>query len=395
MTAGRYFLLAGEPSGDRLGGGLMAALKRLDPGAEFMGIGGSSMAEQGLESEFPIEDISVMGIGEVLPRLPRLLARASQAAKAVERAAPDALITIDSPDFCLRVARKARDALPDTVNIHYVCPTIWAWRAGRALKLARAVDHVLALFPFEPRHLESAGIGCSFVGHPVATAELPSDSAAASAKEALGIPRDHRLIVALPGSRVSEVARLAPVFGRALDQLVRRRSDVSVAVAAAGPVAGQVKKLVAGWDTGPALLDPRGFSDEQAGRMRMELFRAADVALAASGTVSLELASAGVPMVVAYDMNWITRAILWRMVTVDTATLVNLINGNHDIPECLGPDCRPDRIAAALERLLDDGGARDTQRRACDSAMDALGRGGESPSARAAAAVLNCLGGRK
>lgn len=369
----------------------MAAIKRLDPGAEFMGIGGPGMAEQGLESEFPMEDISVMGIGEVLPKLPRLLARARQAAKAVERAAPDALITIDSPDFCLRVARKARESLPDTVNIHYVCPTIWAWRAGRALKLARAVDHVLALFPFEPRHLESAGIGCTFVGHPVASAELPSDSAAASAKEALGIPPDHRLIVALPGSRVSEVARLAPVFGRALGPLVRRRPDVSVAVAAAGPVAGQVERLAADWEARPVLLDPRGVSDEQAGRMRMELFRAADVALAASGTVSLELASAGVPMVIAYDMNWITRAILWRMVTVDTATLVNLINGDRDIPEYLGPDCRPDSIAVALERLLDDSEARNRQKRACDSAMDALGRGGKPPSARAAAAVLGCL----
>lgn len=373
----------------------MAALKRLDPGAVFMGIGGPSMAEQGLESEFPIEDISVMGIGEVLPRLPRLLARASQAANAIKRVAPDALITIDSPDFCLRVARKARDALPDTANIHYVCPTIWAWRAGRALKLKRAVDHVLALFPFEPRHLESAGIGCTFVGHPVASAELPSDSAAASAKEALGIPQDHQLIVALPGSRVSEVARLAPVFGRALGPIVRRRSNVSVAVAAAGPVAGQVENLVGNWDTKPALLDPRGLSDEQAGRMRIALFRAADVALAASGTVSLELASVGVPMVVAYDMNWITRAVLWRMVTVDTATLVNLINGNHDIPEYLGPDCRSDRIGAAVEQLLDDGDARDRQRQACDSAMDALGRGGEPPSVRAATAVLGCLDGRK
>ena len=330
------------------------------------------MAGQGLASRFPMEELSVMGLAEVLPRVPNLWRRIRETAGAVAAAAPDALVTIDSPDFNLRVARRARRLRPDLKVIHYVAPSVWAWRPGRAAKMAEVVDHVLALLPFEPPYMEAAGMTCDFVGHPVAAEPQATPAETAALRAELAIAPDQPLLALLPGSRRGEVTRLAPVFAEATRRLRALHPELAVIVPAAPPVAALLDGLIrpddAGW---PHLLDPRGFSAEAWAARKRAAFGAADAALAASGTVSLELAAAGTPMVIGYDASALTAWMVRRMVRIDTATLVNLVTGTRAVPEFLFDDCtaethRAGGRGAALRRRR--GGAAARGRRAGDGA---------------------------
>ncbi|PWJ19320.1 lipid-A-disaccharide synthase [Jannaschia seohaensis] len=375
----RLFLIAGEPSGDRLGAALIAGLRQLVPEVEIHGIGGPEMEARGLQSLFPMSDLSVMGLAEVLPRLPHLFRRRDEAVAAIGRLKPDALITIDSPDFCLRVAARAKQARADLPVIHYVAPSVWAWRPERAQKMARTVDHVLALLPFEPDYMRAAGMTCDFVGHPVVADPIAPPSEAGRFRERHGITGPIALV--LPGSRKGEVGRLAPVFGEALQHVPL---GTRVVVPTVPNVAEEVRKAVALWPGAPLVVT-------EAAEKR-EAFAAADAALAASGTVSLELAANGVPMVIAYDMNWFSRRLLARMLKVDTVTLVNLVTRTKAVPEFLGDACRPAPIGRALADLLRVPSQRERQMAALDRTMDLLGRGGEDPGLRAARSVLRHLG---
>ena len=218
-TGPRLFLVAGEPSGDRLGGALIEGFRSLGIEPELQGVGGPSMAASGMASRFPMEELSVMGLAEVLPRLPNLLRRIAETAEAVVAMRPDALVTIDSPDFSLRVARAARKRLPGLRTIHYVAPSVWAWRPGRAAKMAEVIDHVLALLPFEPPYMEAAGMTCDFVGHPVAAEPQPDPDAVAALRAELAIAPGQPVLALLPGSRRGEVTRLAPVFAAVAKRL--------------------------------------------------------------------------------------------------------------------------------------------------------------------------------
>ena len=394
MSAPRLFLIAGEPSGDLLGGALLAGLRELcGPDLTLEGIGGSEMAAQGMPSLFPMEELSVMGIAEILPRAPNLLRRIRQTADAVIVARPDALITIDSPDFCLRVARKARASLPDLRVIHYVAPSVWAWRPGRAAKMARHVDHVLALLPFEPPYMQAAGMTCDFVGHPVAARPVATPDEIAAIRADLGIGADQRLMLALPGSRRGEVSRHAPVFAEVIRRLRAGAPDLAVVVPAAGAVADLTRSLLPpdadGW---PRVLDPTGADPALADARKRAIFATADAALAASGTVSLELAAAGTPMVIAYAANPFSAFLAKRLVRIDTVTLVNLVTDTRTIPEFLLENCTPDLITPALRALLDDPGIAAAQRAAGSRTMDLLGRGADPPGLRAARSVMAHLG---
>lgn len=380
----RVFLIAGELSGDRLGGALMEGLRQLCPGVVFDGVGGPLMQAQGLVSRFPMDELSVMGIAEVLPKYFHLKRRIAETAQAVLDSKPDVLITIDSPDFCLRVAKLVK-AGSDIRTVHYVAPSVWAWRPGRAEKMARVIDHVLALLPFEPPYMEAAGMECDFVGHPVVAEPLASEAEVAAFRSDHDLG-DAPLLLVLPGSRRGEVTRLAPVFGPALEQVLAQRPDLRLVLPAAGPVAALVRELTAGWAHPPLILEtggPAGLAQKRAA------FGAAEVALAASGTVALELAAAGTPMVIGYDFNWLTWQIMKRMALVDTVNLVNLVSESRTVPECLGPDCRPDLIAGAVLKVLADPQA---QRQAMALTMQRLGQGGEAPGLRAARAVLKGMG---
>lgn len=371
----RLFLTAGEPSGDRLGAALIVGLRQLRPDLEVTGVGGPLMQAEGLTSLFPMEELAVMGLAEILPRYRALKRRIDETARAVVAARPDALVTIDSPDFSWRVSARVR-ARARVHTVHYVAPTVWAWRPGRARKLAPLVDHVLALFPFEPPYMEAAGIRCTFVGHPV-VAEPQASPADAAAFRGAHVS-DGSLVLVLPGSRRAEVRRMMPVFGQALGR-VRALGPLSPVLVTPPHLAAEVRRLASDWPLAPVLVDAEDRAAKRAS------FRAADAALTKSGTVSLELAAAGTPMVVAHDMHWITREILRGMLRTDTVTLVNLISETRVVPEFLGTRCRPGLIAPALADVL---AAPERQVAALDLTMDRLGRGAEPPGLRAARAVL-------
>lgn len=370
----RAFVIAGEASGDKLGAALMAGLSGLTD-VTFDGVGGPMMAEQGLVSRFPMDELSVMGLAEILPKYRVLKARVQQMAQAVLDSKSDVMITIDSPDFCLRVANLVK-AGSDIRCVHYVAPTVWAWRPKRAAKMARHIDQVLALFPFEPPLMQAAGMRCDFVGHPVVTDPIASTGEAAAWED------DGPLVMLLPGSRRGEIARLLPRFGQAAALITRARPDVRFALPTTPNVYDAVVAGVAEWDVPVSVLT----ADQRA--EKRGLFAAADVALAASGTVSLELAANDTPMVIAYDMAWLSRIIISRMLLVDTVTLVNLVSDSRVIPEFVGKDCVAAPIAAAVLRVLDYPTA---QQAAMTVTMDKLGRGGDAPGVRAARAVLDGL----
>lgn len=382
----RVFILAGEPSGDKLGGALMAGLKTLSKGVTFDGVGGVMMQAEGLKSRFDMTELSVMGLAEILPQYFHLKRRIAETAQVVIETRPDVLVTIDSPDFSLRVARLVK-ASSDIRTVHYVAPTVWAWRPGRAEKMARHVDQVLALLPFEPPYMETAGMRCDFVGHPVVSEPVAQHRQIAAFRDRHGIGGAPLMLV-LPGSRGSEIARLGAVFGQSIKRVLAARPEMRIVVPAAAPVAQAVKELTSQWPGNPIVLDPREGDYDMAMEEKRAAFGAGNLALAASGTVSLELAAAETPMVIAYDMSPLSRAIISRMVRIDTVTLVNLVSGTRTVPEFIGKRCRADLIAGGLLEVMK---APQPQLAAMAQTMTLLGRGGEAPGLRAARAVLDGL----
>ncbi len=372
----RVFLIAGEASGDKLGAALMQGLSALQPAVEFAGIGGAEMQAQGLTSLFDMRELSLMGIVEILPKYFHLKRRIRETAAAVADFAPDVVVTIDSPDFCLRVARliRARQRVP---LVHYVAPSVWAWRPGRARKMAPLVDHVLTLLPFEPPLMQEAGMGATFVGHPVVAEEVASPAAAQAFRAAHGLA-DSALLLVLPGSRRGEIARLGPRLGAALGEICAARPELRVVVPVAPGLAEEVAALTRGWPGQPLLIAPEARADKAAA------FRAADAALASSGTVALELAANDTPMVVAYDLAPLSRLIVKRLLLTDTVNLVNLVTDSRVVPEFIAEKCKPELIAPAMLEVLEH---PDRQRAAMRQTMQALGQGGEAPGLRAARVV--------
>lgn len=375
------FLIAGEPSGDFLGARLMEALKKKTGNrVSFAGIGGARMEEQGIKSLFPMAELSVMGVAEVLPRIPKLLRRISETAEAVERLAPAALVTIDSPDFNFRVAKRAKGkGIP---LIHYVAPTVWAWRPGRAKKVAGFLDHLLTLLPFEPPYFEAEGLAATFVGHPVLEGRAGKGDGPGF-RNRHGISASDILITVLPGSRMSEVSRLHRVFGETLFLLNKKFPRLRCVVPTVNSVAGTVRRLTAEWPV-PVLV-------VEGDTEKFDAFAASDVALAASGTVALELAMARTPAVIAYKTNIVTALVARWLVRIRFAHLVNLVLDREAIPEFLQGACRSDFLAAALEDLLTDTGRRDKQLSAYADALNKLSPKGPSPASRAAAVVLDVI----
>lgn len=379
----RIFLVAGEASGDQLGGALMHALRQEAPEVdfEFSGVGGPAMTEAGLKSLFPLEDIAVNGVLPVIQNLPRLLRRLDETVNAVCAAKPDALVIIDSPDFTHRVAKRCRAKLQDPPIIDYVSPTVWAWRQGRARKMRAFIDHVLALLPFEPDAYERlGGPPCSYVGHPLierlAALRPGPDDLARRAEEP-------PLLAVLPGSRHSEIARLMPVFGATLQRLVAQIGPIEAVLPAVPHLVQEIERHLALWPIRPRLV--RGEAEKFAS------FRRARAALAASGTVTLELALAEVPQIVAYRVSPF-EAWLRPFIKVPSIVLPNLILGENAIPEFLQEDCTAEKLAAALAQLMANGPERQTQVEAFPRIAERLVlSGGEHPSHRAATLVREIM----
>ena len=382
-------LIAGEASGDKLGAALIDGFDAiLEQPADFIGVAGPRMMARGMDSLFAMQELSVMGIVEILKQYPRLKRRLNETADFIIAQNPDVLITIDAPEFSLRLA-KIIHAKSDIPTVHYVAPTVWAWRPKRADKMAQFIDHVLALFPFEPPLMQCAGMSCDFVGHPVVTDPIATDGEAVAFRDDFGIG-DAPLALILPGSRNSEISKLMAPFGETLALARQSMPDLQCVLPAAPHVVGAVQEAVQNWPIRPIVLDHREMGETTYEVAKRVAFRAADVALAASGTVSLELAANDTPMVIAYDMGWLSRQIIGRMLITDTVTLVNLVTETRVIPEFIGKNCRADLIAPALVETLNTpqgqlGALRDT--------MDKLGRGAPSPGTQAAASVIRFLNG--
>lgn len=378
------FLMAGEPSGDILGARLMAALKRLTGGrVRFAGIGGERMAAEGLETLVPQKELALFGVFELLPHLPNLLRRMDQTVAEIVRLRPDAVIGIDSPGFTVRVAKRVRRAAPGIPLIHYVAPTVWAWKPGRARKYARIYDHLLVLLPFEPPYFEREGLPCTFVGHPVVESGAGQGDAARFRSAHAISPAKHILTV-LPGSRPGEVGRLLPIFRETVERLMSTHPNMVVVMPTVATVREAVNKAVAGWRV-PVIV-------VEGDAAKYDAFAASDAALAASGTVALELALSALPSVIAYRLGRLTVALYRRFITVKYVNLVNLMLDRMLVPELLQEDCRADRLAAAVGRLLDDPAARREQIEGVTEVVVWLGAGAEAPpSERAAHAVLDVV----
>lgn len=381
------YIIAGEPSGDRLGGALMQALEASGP-VRFHGVGGLDMTAAGLSSAFDMSELTVMGLSEVLPKIPHLLRRIRETAADVIARRPHVLVTIDSPDFTLRVAARVRRALPDLRIVHYVAPSVWAWRPGRAAKMARYVDHVLCLLPFEPSYMHAAGMTADFVGHPVAGRPVPSPEEVAGLRAEWGLREGQTALLLAPGSRRGEVRRLAPVFTETVAALRRVIPDLAVVCPVAETVDAQVRAALA------PVAPPVHLVPAHAGDARKRLaFAATDAALCASGTITLELAAAGTPMVAAYRTTWLTAQIVRRVIRVNSANLINLISGRNAVPEFLQEFCTPAALEAALLPLLNDPEAAEAQRRVSSEVMETMGRGGPPPAELAALSVRRFLAG--
>lgn len=374
------FVVACEDSGDNLGASLMRALAARAPGpVRFSGVGGHAMAEQGLKSQFPIGELAIVGFDAVIKKLPMILRRIRETVAAAKATAPDVLVIIDSPDFTHRVARKVRKAMPGVPIIDYVSPSIWAWRSGRAKAMRAYVDHVLALFPFEPAaHARLGGPACTYVGHPlIESIGRMRPNASEQIQREVAPPR----LLVLPGSRTSEVKQLLKPFGDAVRLIRERHRDLEVIVPTVPHVADRVRDAVALWPGSARIV----LDAEE----KWAAFRSARAALAASGTVTLELAMSGIPTVVAYRVSLFEEMIVRWLIQTQTIVLANLVLGENVMPELHQRDVTGERLAAAVIPLLERSPQRERQLAAFRRIDDIMQVGRAVPSARAADIVLS------
>jgi lipid-A-disaccharide synthase len=378
----KIFLIATEESGDRLGANLMKVLRqRLGGAVQFEGIGGRSMAREGLASLFPIEELSIIGLADVVRQLPKILRLIRQTATAVMESSPDILVIIDSPDFTHRVARRVRAQDPAIPIVDYVSPTVWAWRPGRARAMRAYVDHVLALLPFEPEEYRKLrGPPCSYVGHPLTEQVGMLRPGVEEQKRRDETPR---VLLVLPGSRRSEVRHHMAVFGETLGRLRAEGVVFDLILPTMPHLQDTVAEGLKSWPVQPRVV----VGEEE----KRSAFRIARAALAKSGTVTLELALAGVPMITAYRKGAIEAWILLRVINVNSVILANLVVGENVVPEFLQQECTPERLVPALREILSDTPLRRRQTEAFARIDKIMSTGNQSPGVRAAEIVLATL----
>lgn len=371
------FIVAGEESGDQLGGALMEALAEVAPGTTFRGVGGRRMGASGLESLYPMDDLTAIGIAAVVGKLPTILRRLKETVEAVLADPPDVLVLVDAPDFTHRVAARVRARNPNIPIVKYVSPTVWIWRSGRAAAMRPYVDALLALLPFEPEvHRKLGGPPTFYVGHPLLQrlGELRPSPAETERRQA-----KPPLVLVLPGSRRREISRIGADFGAALAE-VGRVHEMELVLPTLPRLEGLVRETIANWP-----LKPRIVTSEAE---KLAAFRSAHASLAASGTVTLELALAGIPHVAAYRIGWLEAQIGRRVLKGTTVILANLVAGENVVPEFLQEYCTVPALVGALTALLEDSPARRRQEAAFARFDDIFGIAGPSPSARAAEVVL-------
>jgi len=377
------YVVAAEPSGDQLGAALMLALNAQTSGqVRFAGVGGPLMAAAGLESLFDPRDLALLGVFEVLPKARMVLRRVRETVKHIEERQPNILVTIDSWGFTGRIHERLTKKGSAIPRVRYVAPQVWAWRPGRAKQLSKWIHHLLTLLPFEPPYFTKHGLPATWVGHPVLEAGFTHGDGVAFRKRH-GIGADKRVIGVLPGSRRSEVKRLLPIFKEVVARLAERHADVHVIMPTVDTVAHEVYTASDGWAAPvTVVMDPD---------QRRDAFAACDSAMAASGTVSLELALAAVPHVIAYKVNRFSALAFRLLSKTKYVNLINILVGHEAVPERLQGKCKPEVIADDLALLMRDEMRRVAQRADFSAALSKLSPGGERPSRKAAQVVLSLM----
>lgn len=378
----RIFLIAGEASGDTLGAGLMRALRQQNPDVQFFGIGGRKMSAEGLVSLFPMEELSVMGLSEVLPRLFHILYRIRQTAGEILKLKPDAVVTIDSPDFCFRVVKKVKGKTKDIPCIHYVAPSVWAWRPERAKKVSKFLDHILTLLPFEPPYFEAHDLDATFVGHPVVERENRGDGDRFRRKHRLR--PDQPILCMLPGSRMSELTRLLEKFCETADIVLQNRHNAVIVIPTLPHLKDSIEKFFTGKGINPIVITNE--------KEKFDAFAASMIAIAASGTVSLELAVSDTPHIIAYKLSPVSAWIAKRLIKTPYVDLVNILLKRAVVPELLLEQCEPRPMSRELLRLMGDKEARAAQLMDFRKALLKIGLGDPlMPSQKAAQAVIGVI----
>lgn len=381
------FIIAGEASGDSLGANLMRALKQTHPDATFSGVGGSKMQAEGLKSLFPMEDLSVMGIAEVLPRVFKILGCIRQTARAIRNTRPDAVVTIDSPDFCFRVIKKLKKRVKDIPCIHYVAPSVWAWRPGRAEQVSKFLDHLLTLLPFEPPYFEKHGLRATFVGHPVVERQ-ENRGDGNRFRRAHGLKADQPVLCMLPGSRMSELTRLLEKFSETADIVLRNKHQAVIVIPTLPHLKAPIDKFFIGRGINPILV----YTESE----KFDAFAASSIAIAASGTVSLELAMTDTPHIIAYKLSPTSAFLAKHLIKIPYVNLINILLKRQVVPELLLEDCEPAKMSKELLRLMGDKDSRAAQLMDFREALIKIGLSDpETPSQKAASAVLGVIARKK
>lgn len=382
----KIFIIAGEDSGDKLGSAIIDGLREVtDVPPKFVGIGGNGMISRGLESIFPMSELSVMGFVEIASKYKSLKKRLNQTISSILDEKPDILLTIDAPEFCFRVAKQVKLLNKNIAVAHYVAPTVWAWRPDRAKKISSFIDQILALFPFEPRYFHDVGVKCDFVGHPIVSETLADEESVTEFKKAYSLT-DEPVILCLPGSRKSEIDRLMPIFGETLEKFSNALPNARFILPSTPDVYEYSKKFLDCMPKDIIFLTPEKFGVEKYLEFKKASFKLSQLALAASGTVSLELAANNTPMVIGYDMNFLSRKIIGLMLKIDTVNLVNLVTGNRNIPECIGSNFNSEKLFLEMVRVYSN---NLNQIKDFKTTMDLLGINKEPPNVRAANSLLN------
>ena len=383
------YFIAGEPSGDLLGAKLMAALKaKTDGKIRFAGIGGPRMAAEGLESLFPYQDLALMGFVEILPKLPKLLNRIRRTVRHIITLQPNCVVTIDSPGFNFRIAQKIRAHKygQHLKLVHYVAPTVWAYKPERAAKMRGLFDYLMVVLPFEPPYFERVGLPCSFVGHPIVEGRHLPQGDAARFRHAYDISPEAPILTMLPGSRMGEIDRHLPIFTQVVQRLRLSFPHLVTVVITPPHLATEMKERLShlNWPLKIVLVHEDS--------VKKDAFAASTLALAKSGTVTLELALAKVAMIVTYQTSKATAWLLRRMIRVKYVTLINILLDKSLIPELLQEDCNPTHLTHNIEQFLMDGKKRKVQIEGAQAALSLLrGTHPNTPSEQAAAIVFGML----
>ena len=382
----KFYLIAGEPSGDALGARLIDAIRRKDKNAEFYGIGGDSMQKKGLTSLFDISDLAIMGLTEVIPSIPRVLKRISETISDIQKNKPDVVITIDSWSFCARIHKKLRKLNLNIPHVHYVAPQVWAWKKKRARTMHKYIDHLLTLFPQEPKYFTPYNLPTTFVGHPVIESNVVN-GIKGDFKKNHNIPEKNRLMLVLPGSRHNEVERLLPTFLEVVKILHNKYDDFSFVIPTVSTVSKHVKKLVSSSSLPIVVVEGE--------KERHDAFKNADVAIAASGTVALELAIVDVPHIIAYKVPKLTEWLVKHFIHIQYVNLSNILLGREIVPELLQEDCNADKIIYYVEQFVKHKPIYKKQIDGFEKVRKLLGMGQQTPSDNACKTILQIIKSRK